>query len=830
MVRERRLIVSAGLLVWLLSTVSAQAVSVTVPGTADPWLAGMPDGSTASNYVTPVHPDVAPYHSPVLVTGLVLVPGDCLMFSASGGVGYGPTRPLAPPDGSDLIGSHTQGAENGISDMTGPYESLVGVFLSDAQPTVSGAPGGLSFSSAASRNYLTLAPELQQVFFIGDGVTGGGTVQKVVVPAGATRLFLGTMDGWGWFNNIGTLYVEVTREVKFDLTTSSGNGGAVTAPGEGIFTYVENTSVPLTATADPHYHFVNWTGSGVAAGDVADPTSASTTVKMHNNFTVQANFAIDQQTLTTSSTGGGTVTAPGQGTFSYDFGTSVGLVAAPLAGYRFAGWTGTAVAAGRVTNPASASTAATMDASYTLVANFAIVTYSLTIAGANGSVTRTPDRTSYTYGETVSLQATANAHYRFNGWSGDLSGAANPATLTMDGDKTVVADFAANRSSLTISSTAGGTVLSPGEGTFQYDEAASVMLEAKAGPLFRFVHWSGSLSASGNPYSLTMDADYTIKACFESVLDEIYVGAVLEGDTQEDGTTSHPFNGIQEAIDVAKDGAKVVIRPGTYFETIDLSGKAIELNGLSGDPNKITPLPVIDGQGKGTVIRCTQGEDANCAIIGLVITGGSGSLAGGILCVGSSPTFQNCLIVGNRATGPDGVGGGIYCQDSRATILNCTIAGNYGSSGGAGASFKDSQAVVVNSIIWGDGPSEIQATGTIQPLIAYTDVAGGWTGAGNFNADPLFAVTGYWANPADLTKPVSASVASAVWVAGDYHVRSQAGRWYPVTATWLLDAVTSPCIDSGNPALPVGKEPVPNGNRINLGVYGGTNQASLTKP
>jgi hypothetical protein len=38
--------------------------------------------------------------------------------------------------------------------------------------------------------------------------------------------------------------------------------------------------------------------------------------------------------------------------------------------------------------------------------------------------------------------------------------------------------------------------------------------------------------------------------------------------------------------------------------------------------------------------------------------------------------------------------------------------------------------------------------------------------------------------------------------------------------------VTSPCIDRGSPALPVGAEPLPNGNKINMGVYGGTRQAS----
>jgi hypothetical protein len=611
------------------------------------------------------------------------------------------------------------------------------------------------------------------------------------------------------------------------LTTSSSGGGSVSSPGNGSFTYAYGTVVPVTATADAHYHFVNWTGTAVTAGKVANAASASTTVTMEAAYTLIANFALDQQTLTTSSGDGGSVATPGEGTFSYAFGAAVPLAATAEAHYHFLNWTGTAVSAGKVASPTSASTSVTMDAAYTLIANFAPDAFTLAVAASHGSVTRTPDKASYAYGETVILNATASSGYEFLGWSGDLSGSANPATLAMDGNKTLTAHFGAHQWSLTMSSTAGGAVLSPGQGTFKFNEGDNVILEARPDPLFRFVGWQGGLSASANPYALTMDADYTVKACFESVLDHLYVGVSSVVDPAASGTADHPFGSIQQAIEVAKEGAKLTIRPGTYFETIDLSGKGIELNGLSeDDPNKINPLPVIDGQAKATVIRCTQGEDANCAIVGLVITGGSGPLAGGILCAGSSPTIEHCLIVGNRATGPDGVGGGIYCQDSSATFINCTIAGNYGGTAGAGVTFKDSPSLVVNSIVWGNTPSEIQASGVVQPILGYTDVAGGWVGTGNFNADPLFAAAGYWALPADLTTPVSASLASTVWVPGDYHLRSQASRWSPVSNAWVVDAVTSPCIDSGNPVSPLGAEPAPNGNRINLGVYGGTNQAS----
>ena len=82
-------------------------------------------------------------------------------------------------------------------------------------------------------------------------------------------------------------------------------------------------------------------------------------------------------TLTTSSTAGGSVTTPGQGSFNYKQGTVVNLAAAPQVGYHFVNWTGTSVTAGKVTDPNSASTTITMDANYTAAANFAINQYDI---------------------------------------------------------------------------------------------------------------------------------------------------------------------------------------------------------------------------------------------------------------------------------------------------------------------------------------------------------------------------------------------------------------------------------------------------------------------
>jgi hypothetical protein len=198
----------------LFITVPAQGITVNVPGTSDPWLAGMPNGSTASYNPGSGEPgDVAPAQSPVLVNGISIVPGMILMWSATGLVGNFPTDPGVGPDGW-ILGpaySHFTGAENGISNILTPVNSLLGVFLGPLEPDLNlPPPTDLNFSSSDLRDYLTLDPELQQVFFMGDGLTDGAIAQTIVAPAGATRLYLGTMDAYSWNNNVGSFYVTIS--------------------------------------------------------------------------------------------------------------------------------------------------------------------------------------------------------------------------------------------------------------------------------------------------------------------------------------------------------------------------------------------------------------------------------------------------------------------------------------------------------------------------------------------------------------------------------------------------------------------------------------------
>ncbi|MHC4561043.1 MAG: hypothetical protein ACYS80_27505, partial [Planctomycetota bacterium] len=89
------------------------------------------------------------------------------------------------------------------------------------------------------------------------------------------------------------------------------------------------------------------------------------------------------------------------------------------------------------------------------------------------------------------------------------------------------------------------------------------------------------------------------------------------------------------------------------------------------------------------------------------------------------------------------------------------------------------------------------------------------------DGDPCFASLGYW-DPNGTTEDAN----DDFWVDGDYHLKSQAGRWNSNSQTWVLDDVTSPCIDAGDTASPVGLESFPNGGIVNIGAYGGKAETS----
>jgi hypothetical protein len=322
------------------------------------------------------------------------------------------------------------------------------------------------------------------------------------------------------------------------LIVSSTEGGSVTKPGEGSYPCPDG-AVSIVATAEQGYEFTGWSGTAVTAGKVANSSASSTTVTMGGDYTLVANFARISRILSISSTQGGSVTAPGEGTFSYAVGSSVSIVAVAATNHRFTGWTGTAVSAGKVANPHAASTTVTVDAAYTLVANFestapTIVRHTLTVSSGDGGFVPTPGEGAFEYDEGMWVWVTAQADsgYRFAGWTGTAASAGKMANCTaasttvfMDADYAVTANFEIKPSApprtLTLSATEGGRVSVPGAGSFTYEEGTTVSVIVQADSGCQFWGWTGSAVDAGkvaNPAStntiVTLDGDYTLCANF----------------------------------------------------------------------------------------------------------------------------------------------------------------------------------------------------------------------------------------------------------------------------------------------------------------------------
>jgi hypothetical protein len=251
----------------------------------------------------------------------------------------------------------------------------------------------------------------------------------------------------------------------YSLTISSTDGGSVTDPGEGILVYPASANISLVAEADVgnHYHFEGWTGNTSTVGNV---TAAETTIDMNASYSITANFELDPGwcSLTISSTDGGSVANPGEGTFVYPASANIGLLAQPNEGYEFVEWTGSV---STVADVDAATTTIAMNDSYAITANFesvhpqpkALLTVSSTIGGA---VTDPGEGIfSYALGAEVDLVAYAVSGYHFTGWSGNVSTiadvSASSTTIAMYSSYSIQANFSGGSSRCFIATAAYGT-------------------------------------------------------------------------------------------------------------------------------------------------------------------------------------------------------------------------------------------------------------------------------------------------------------------------------------------------------------------------------------
>ncbi|MEM7331813.1 MAG: S8 family serine peptidase [Chloroflexota bacterium] len=335
-------------------------------------------------------------------------------------------------------------------------------------------------------------------------VTGDGLVSFALTTGSPSLISVSSREG----ANPPQLLVETDGTPPPDpvLTINTiGNGSVSTdvAP-----PYSEGQQVTLTATPDAGWLFDGWTG---------DITSSDNplVVTMNGDVTVTANFIEDipppAPELTILTVGNGSVSTDAAPPYSE--GQQVTLTATAGAGWLFDGWTGDITSSD---NPL----VVTMNGDVTVTASFVEdvppPAPELTInTVGNGSVS-TDVAPPYSESQQVTLTATPDAGWLFDGWTGDITSSDNPLVVTMNGDVTVTANFIEDvpppAPELTINIVGNGSVLT--DVAPPYSEGQQVTLTATPDAGWLFDGWTGDVTSSSNPLVITMNGDVTVTANF----------------------------------------------------------------------------------------------------------------------------------------------------------------------------------------------------------------------------------------------------------------------------------------------------------------------------
>ena len=218
-------------------------------------------------------------------------------------------------------------------------------------------------------------------------------------------------------------------------------------------------------------------------------------------------------TLTTSTnpTEGGTLLPI---TSQFEEGETVVLNATPSEEYAFFNWSGV--------SGLNNTTSIVMDSDKTVVALFVKKQYSLEVSvEGEGQVTekiiKTGASTDYNSGSVVELSANPASEWVFVEWKGDLSGAENPAQITINKPKNITAVFEKKQYPLNIEIEGEGsveeTVIKAGTPN-SYNSGTIVSLKAVPESGWSFLKWSGDVLSFENPIEITVDTSIAIKAEF----------------------------------------------------------------------------------------------------------------------------------------------------------------------------------------------------------------------------------------------------------------------------------------------------------------------------
>ncbi|MEZ4709124.1 MAG: LamG-like jellyroll fold domain-containing protein [Caldilineaceae bacterium] len=321
--------------------------------------------------------------------------------------------------------------------------------------------------------------------------------------------------------------------------------------------------------------------------------------------------------LTVDVSGNGAVSVPSG---SYGEGAVLTLQVSEAPGWSFQSWSG--ALSGNLN-----SQTITMDQDKVVTAIFTQDAYSLgRRVVSSGRIDVDPDRSSYRYGDGVSVSATPATGWHFDGWSGDLSGNRAGASLTMDGDKTVTATFVRNQYTVSANGSGGGNVvLNPQQAAYGYGDL--IYVDALPAPGYVFQGWSGDLSGEGSGRQLLVDGNKALTAHFAPATYVIESAVTGNGSiTLDPAKATYVYGDVVEVSAVAASGWRL----------------AAWAAGLSGDAT-VQTLTVTDD----TALLAVFAQDAYVLNVGWIgegtaqkLTDQSAFTLGEVVTVTATPTGE----------------------------------------------------------------------------------------------------------------------------------------------------------------------------------------------
>lgn len=145
--------------------------------------------------------------------------------------------------------------------------------------------------------------------------------------------------------------------------------------------------------------------------------------------------------------------------------------------------------------------------------NLNTVTFTGTIVGNGGSIS--PEISGYLVGDTATITAYPKEGFTFVGWTGDVTSTATTIKIVMNTNKKVTATFAAGPTYKLATTIVGTGTVDPANG--DYPQNSTQKLTAKPASGFIFTGWSGDVTGSTNPISVTLNANKTITATFTAI-------------------------------------------------------------------------------------------------------------------------------------------------------------------------------------------------------------------------------------------------------------------------------------------------------------------------